>query len=139
MELAEFISNHWSDIIIGIALFFLITTRIIPPKFSGMEDEYYDTTLGKVVQNRKQSLAEAVGNFLFFTTLRSALVTVGFRGATTIIMFAVIIVELIAHKTISTNAVIISIVGILALHFEQLLESADEFTVWKLFSYKKKR
>jgi len=74
-----------------------------------------------------------------FTLNRSLLVIIGFKGATSIIIFGGVGVELAFRHTISNNVVILTIVGLLALHFDQLIEKADEVTVWKFFTYKRRK
>lgn len=139
MVIADFLAHHWLDIILLLAAFFVLTYQWIPAHMAGLEKQYKDVNTGEWKNNRKQSILEAIMTSVFFTLNRSLLVVIGFRGATTILIFAVVGVELVSRHTISTNAVILAIVGLIALHFEQLVEQADEISIWKVFTYKRRK
>lgn len=87
-----------------------------------------------LIAARQQSKRRPKGG----SAIRSLLVTFGFRGATSIILFAVIGVDLVPKQELSDNAVIVAIAAIIALHIEQLIAEADPIKVWKLFEYKKR-
>lgn len=133
----DFILSHTSDIIVSIILFFLVTAKIFPPHWVGGDKQYIDRN-DQVVRNPKMSIIDAVTNFLFFSMLRNLIVVIGLKGSITLVMFAVIIVELVATSTISTNAVIVASIGILALYLETMVEKAKRIKFFKIFEYESK-
>ena len=138
MLIAQFLSRHWLDLVLGLAAFFLLTWKFLPPTMAGLDRTFVDNA-GNEQPQKRQSILDAIMTLLVFSLTRSLIVTIGLKGATTLIMFAVIVVELINRHTISTNAVILSIVGIIALHFENIIEQAEEVSIWKIFTYKRRK
>lgn len=130
----HFLAGHWLDLILGILIFFVITTNFIPAKYAGLSETYTDN-FGNERKQEKQSLTTALTTFLFYTLLKSFMVTLTLKGAVSLIMFLVVGVELISTHTISTNAVIISVVAIIALYAESLIEKAKKFSIFNLFTY----
>lgn len=114
MLIAHFLTGHWLDLILAIVIFFVFTLDYLPATWAGMQRGYFDEKLQKTVLNPKQSLLAALTNAIFFTSLKSALITIGFKGATSIVLFTVIGVDLVSHGSLSNNAVIMAIVGIVA-------------------------
>lgn len=133
----DFIASHTSDLIIGVILFFLVTAKLFPPQWVGGDKEYTSTE-GKLVRNPKMSIIDAVTNFLFYSMLRNLIVVIALKGSITLVMFAVIVVELVATSTISTNAVIVASIGILALYLETMVEKARRIKFFKIFEYESK-
>ncbi|HVV26282.1 MAG TPA: hypothetical protein VHC21_04615 [Candidatus Saccharimonadales bacterium] len=135
MIIAHFLSAHWLDLILGTAFFFLITAKVIPPRFAGLDEKYFDLQRQEMVDQSKQSLLEAVMTALAFTLTKALFVTIGLRGFITLVLFVLIGASLIFGKDIATNIVIISVIGILALYAEQLIERAASFSIAGIFRY----
>ncbi len=139
MTITNFVLSHWSDIILALLAFFALTFQWIPPSMAGLDKQYYDLQANRMVEQRKQSLLEALMTTIVFTLNRSLLVVMTFRAATTILAFTAVGVELVFRHTLSTNAVVVAIIGIVALHFERLIELADELSIGKIFTYRAKK
>lgn len=138
MIIAHFLYAHWSDIVLGLAMFFAVNLRVFPPQFVGYDPDYIDDkTQDKVIQ-RKQSLLEGVTQ-LVYTLTRNIIVMISLKGTTSMLIFGLVIFQLIELHTITTNAVILAVVGLVALHFEYIIEQADTVTIWKVFSYKRRQ
>jgi O-antigen ligase len=138
MLLIHFFQSHWSDILIGVPLFFLITARIIPPQYAGMLKRYVNTSTNQWTDQENQSFLEAVMTALTFTLAKALTITVGLRGFATIISFGAVVLSLLLRRPIPANAVVLVALGLLALYFEQLIERAESFSLFKVITYKAK-
>ena len=139
MNTFNWLVNHLGDIFAILLLFFIFTIKFIPPHLAGLDKEYFDTSQNKIVSQKNQSILDAITTAIFFTSIRSLLTVLTLKGTTSLLMFAVIGVDLITHKSISNNVVIISVVGIIALYADHLVMNAEEFSIGgKLFQYKRR-
>jgi len=133
----HFLGTYWSDIIIITIIFFAVNYRFIPPEMVGYEKEYRDDHTKEMVKQRRQSMLDAITN-LAYTLSRTFLVMLTLRGTTSLFIFGVVVFQLIEQHTITTNVVILAAIGLLALHFESIIEQADTVSIWKVFSYKRR-
>lgn len=132
MESLSFFYNNWALFLIGIG----IILPVIPPEWLGIY-EYYDPVAKIMRKQRRQSLLRFVVQSIL-SPLLELIIFVGFRGTVTIVIFVTVGIDLYFRRALSREAVILSGIGIGALYFEQLLEKAEEISVWKIFNWKAK-
>jgi hypothetical protein len=134
----HFILTNWLDIIAFLVLLALALLPIFPPFTVGFNNEYFDTNQKKMVKQKWFNFIELIPILIFQTMLKGAIVAIGFRGTVTLVLFIVLGTDLFLNRQLTQNDILITIVAIVALYLEKILEGADEITVWKFFTYKAK-
>lgn len=135
----NFILHNWPDIILSVVIFLLATLPIFPPICAGLRWEFYDFNQKKMVKQKWLNLFETISNLIAFTIIQGPILSISFSGTVTLLLFIAIGADLYFNKKITNNAVILVVIGILALYFDKILDISDEITVWKLFSWKSKK
>lgn len=133
-----FMGKHWLDVLLSVGIFLLVTARLIPPQLGGLSKEYWDANQQKLIKQENISFIAAVMNSVFSSVLNPVIAWLPIKGAISVIMFVVVGVELYNTKTISTNAMIITVAAILALYAETIVERAKKLSVLKLFNFESK-
>lgn len=129
----NFVSNNVVLIVLGVVLLL----PIIPPRWIGMRDTYFDLFYKKELPSQKYSILRVIIHSLL-SPITEFLVVWSLRGTISIVIFAVIGADLFFRKKLSSEAVTLVSVGIIALYLEQLIEKAKKITIWKLFEWEKK-
>lgn len=138
MVLWNLLIRHWSDILLALAGFFLAIIRVWSPELAGLNKTYFDPQ-GIEQTQRKMSFLEILMSNLSHVILMPFTISFTLRGTVTVILFLGIGLDIFLTKKISDNAVKIAIVGIVALYLERLIETADEISIWKIFTWKSKK
>lgn len=128
-------------------LLFLISGIIaifpfLSPKSVYDVDYYFDQN-GEKVQRGRISIIRFVLKQLtaiFQDVVVSLIVSLTLQGSVTLLIFLVVGVDLYFRKSLSTESVIVTVIGVIALYMNQLVSSASELEFFRgLFRYKSKR
>jgi len=134
----DFILAHWSDVVIMLIASFLALIPFFPPTWGGANKTYYDIFKKEDVIQKNFNLIELIVRLLGGVILTGFSVSIGFKGTITLILLIVLITDLIFNKAITNNAITVSIVAIVALYLESVLDKADEVSLGKVFHWKAK-
>lgn len=133
----KFITLYWLDLIVMIAIFIMSIIPIFPPEWGGANKTWRDYD-GSEKPQKNFNLIELIVRLFSSVVLLGPALSIGFRGTVTLILFIVLISDLVLNKSITNNAITISIVAIVALYAEQMINSAEEITLGKVFTWKAK-
>ncbi len=139
MIIGSFLLNNWLDIFIICVLYFLIVLPVLPPFFAGLQSEYIDVNTGQNIKQKKVSLIESIPHLLIKTLTFPFIITIPIRGAVTIVLLAALAADLFLNKQITNNGVTLVTVGIVALYLEKVLDTAEEISLWKVFTWKARK
>lgn len=135
----NFLVHTWADILVGSFLFLFSVIPIFPPTFAGLNKEYYDTFFKAWRKQKNFNFWELIVHLISHVLVTGPALSLGFRGTVTLALFVVLGADLYLNKRITDNAVIIAIAGIVALYLETFLNTAEEITIWKVFTWKSKK
>lgn len=127
-------------IFIYLIIFLISFVPVIPPKWVFDNVDFYKDQEGNKIFRQKQPLLRFLIKQLMGIIQDIILgfaVALSLKGAITILIFLVIGSDLYFTKSLSSNSVIITIVGVVALYMEQLVQNASEID-FKIFKYKSK-
>jgi len=133
MNLSGFLHDNWLVLVLSI----LFIIPFISPRYLGLSDTYFDTNLKRNMPSQKYSILRAL-IYSILSPVQELLVIWGLRGTVSIIVFAVVGVDLYFRKQLSGDAMNLVSIGIVALYLEQLIDKAKKITVWKLFDWESK-
>lgn len=125
----DFVINYWADILIVVPIFALALLPIIPPTFAGLNKTYFDYYSGKEKDQKKLNFFELVIQLISHLVVTGPVLSIGFRGTVTLILFLILGADLFLNRRITDNAVTLSIVGIVALYLEKIIDTADEISI----------
>ena len=134
----EFIIEYWADILITLPLVILSVIPIIPPTWAGFHKTYFNSFYNQEMKQKNMNFYELIVHLFSHVIVTGPALSLGFRGTVTLILFTILGADLHLNHQITNNAVILSIVGILALYLEKLIDTASELTLWKIFTWKSK-
>ena len=133
-DLLNFLTLYWYAIVFLLILIY----PLIPLRWLGLRETYYDFYYKKEIPAQKYSILRAIIHALL-TPLQEVIVIWGLRGTVSIVIFVVIGIDLFFKKQLSKEAVTLVSIGILALYLEQLILNAKKITIWKIFEYESKQ
>jgi len=118
---------------------FVFFVPIIPPKLIFDIDYYFDQSGNKIYRQRQPIARFLIKQILglvqqFVVDIAVALTL---RGAITILIFLVVGFDLIYKHGLTSYSVTITIIGVITLYMEQLVQNASEID-FKIFKYKSK-
>ena len=137
--LTNYFLGNWTDVLIIVILFLLAIVPIFPCTWGGANKTYFDINKKEDVIQRNFNFIELTVRLFSSVVLLGPALSMGFRGTVTMLLFVVLIADLILNKTITNNAITISIVGIVALYLENILDKAEEISISKIFYWKAKQ
>lgn len=136
--ITDFVLANWSDVLIIFTASLLAIIPFFPPTWGGANKTYYDILKKEDVIQKKFNLVELIIRLLGGVILTGFSVSIGFRGTITLVLLVVLITDLIFNKAITNNAITVSIVAIIALYLESILDKAEEVSFGKVFHWKTK-
>jgi len=114
---------------------------VLPPGYIYTPDYYFDNK-GQKIQRGKVSILQFFLHqvvMLLQEILIGIAAPLGLKGSVTILIFLVVGADLYFRKGLTSQGLIISIVGVIALYLEQLIEKAKSLEFLKgLFKYESK-
>jgi len=129
----------FTNVLVYAIILFIIFVPIISPIWIFDTDFYLDQKGNKIIRQKQPILRFLVKQLIGIVQeiIIGFAVALSLKGAITILIFLVIGSDLYFTKSLSSNSVIITIVGVIALYMEQLVANASEID-FKIFKYKSK-
>lgn len=114
---------------------------VLSPKFIYTPDYYFDNQSQKIQRGKVSILQFFLHQVVMLVQeiLIGIAVPLGLKGSVTILIFLVVGADLYFRKGLTSQGLIISIVGVIALYLDQLVEKAKSLEFLKgLFKYESK-
>ena len=129
----------FTNVLVYAIILFIIFVPIISPIWIFDTDFYLDQKGNKIIRQKQPILRFLVKQLIGIVQeiIIGFAVALSLKGAITILIFLVIGSDLYFTKSLSSNSVIITIVGVIALYMEQLVANASEID-FKIFKYNSK-
>lgn len=122
--------------VLYILFFAFLFVPMLPPRWFGALDRYLNPD-GTLRPAEKYSIWRAIIHILL-SPLLEILAILGLKGAVTLIIFIVIGFDFYFQQQLSNNATILTVVGLISLYFESILEKARAFRIPHIFEFKSK-
>lgn len=114
---------------------------IIPPRFIYVPDYYFDNQNQKIQRGKVSILHFFLHQIVVLVqdVLVGFAVALGLKGSVTILIFLVVGADFYFRKSLSVESLTITIIGVIALYLDQLVQNASELEFFRgLFKYKSK-
>ena len=132
-EIINFWNEHW----IFICIIIVSVIKFIPAEWIGL-NKMVGTTDPK---RHFVSLFQIIVGGLFEAIARSSMnlsIAFGLGNVVTFLIFAVVIFDIAVRKEISTQAVSLISIGVLALYLDELVKEGKEMSFFGLATWKRK-
>ncbi|MDP4000412.1 MAG: hypothetical protein Q8Q11_03210 [bacterium] len=128
----EWLVDNWESVLLITAAIAILLAPVIPPTWVGMTATYIDPE-GNQQKSQRFSLWGAFMKLI----LQDLIVFIGFRGTITLVLLGAVGLDIYFQEKLTTQAVVLAVVGLVALYFEQLMERGEYLELRGIFRWKK--